>query len=73
MPAPDYATEIAALEQALATGQLEIQAGGFGGDRVVFRSISDLLASLNYFKAQAAANNPNTKPASTLAAYDGNI
>lgn len=68
MPAPDYAIEIAALEKALATGELEIQSGLLGTDRVIYRSTSDLLASLNYFKSQAAANG-RPKGQTTYAAF----
>lgn len=56
MPAPDYAVEIAALETALGKGELEIQSGGFGGDRVTYRSVSEMLAALKYFRQQAANN-----------------
>ena len=68
MPAPDYSVEIATLEGMLARGDLEVQAGGFGGDRVIFRSTTELLSALTYFKNQAAAN-LQTKPQTTLAAY----
>lgn len=52
MPAPDYATEIAQLEAAAATGELTIEQDG---ERVTFRSMTDLLASLNYFRTRAAS------------------
>jgi len=70
MPAPDYATEIATLEGMLARGELEIQSGGFGGDRVTFRSTTDLLSALTYFKQQAAAN-LQAKPPTTLVQFCG--
>ncbi len=69
MPAPDYAVEIAALEKALASGELEIQSGVMGTDRVTYRSTTDLLASLTYFRDRAAAALPG-KPSTTLAAFD---
>lgn len=67
MPAPDYAVEIATLEGMLLSGEREISSGGFGGDRVVFKSTDELLKTLTYFKNQAAANAP--KSATTAASY----
>ena len=52
MPAPDYATEIASLEAAAASGELTIEQNG---ERVTYRSMTDLTTALNYFKGQAAA------------------
>lgn len=70
MPAPDYAFEIAALENLLATGELEIQSGGFGGDKIVYKSTSDVLVALTYFQNKAAANALAGRPATTLASFD---
>lgn len=56
MPAPDYATEIAALEKALASGELTIEANG---ERVTYRSTADIRAALGHFQNKATANNPN--------------
>lgn len=53
MAAPDYATEIAALEAAAASGELTIEADG---ERVTYRSMADLLSALTYFRAQAVQN-----------------
>lgn len=58
----DYAAKIAALETALASGELTIESDG---ERVTYRSVSDLKAALEYFKAaetQAAAP-PRSQPA----------
>lgn len=51
MPAPDYATEIAALETALSTGELTIEQDG---ERVTYQSASDLVKRLSYFQQRAA-------------------
>lgn len=51
MPAPDFAAEIAALETALATGELTVESDG---DRVTYRSTSDIKATLDYFRERAA-------------------
>lgn len=51
MPAPDYAVEIARLEAAVASGELTIEQDG---ERVTYRSMADLTAALNYFRARAA-------------------
>lgn len=69
MAAPTYATEIAALEAAAATGELTVEQDG---DRVTYRSMDDLLKALTYFKAQAAAASPAARrqaSRSTVAGY----
>lgn len=53
MPAPDYATEISSLEAAAASGELTVEQDG---ERVTYRSMSDLLWALNYFKGQRDQN-----------------
>lgn len=52
MAAPGYETEIAALEAAAASGELTVESDG---DRVTYRSTADLLTTLDYFRAKAAA------------------
>lgn len=52
MPAPDYLTEIAALEAGMASGEARVESDG---DVVVYRGISDIMAALTYFRNQAAA------------------
>lgn len=52
MPAPDYATEIAALEAAMARGELTIESEG---DRVTYKSTAEMLTTLTYFRNKAAA------------------
>jgi hypothetical protein len=52
MPAPDYATEIAALEAGLASGEARVESDG---DVVVYRGVSDIMAALKYFRDKAAA------------------
>lgn len=62
MPAPDYATEIAALEDALAAGELKVESDG---DMVWYKSAADILAQIRYFRDKAAASaNPLTRASS---------
>lgn len=69
MPAPDYAVEIAALEAAVAAGELTVESDG---DRVTYRSMADLLAALGYFRQRAAVlSGSGAKTTTTLAAYAG--
>lgn len=65
----DYSTKIAALETALASGELTVESDG---ERVTYRSTRDLKDALSYFKAeqaQAVAPNGISRPASTVAVY----
>lgn len=69
MPAPDYAVEIAALETAVATGELTVESDG---DRVTYRTMADLLAALSYFRQRAAVlTGSSTANTTTLAAFQG--
>lgn len=52
MPAPDYAVEIDRLEAALSSGELTVEQDG---ERVTYRSRSDLEGALSYFRNQAAS------------------
>jgi hypothetical protein len=52
MPAPDYATEIAALEAGMASGEARVESDG---DVVVYRGVSDIMAALTYFRSKASA------------------
>ena len=52
MPAPDYATEIAALEAGLSSGEARIESDG---DLIWYRGAADIMAALNYFRRKAAA------------------
>ncbi len=45
----DLAAKIAALEEALASGELTVESQG---DRMTFRSVKELRASIDYFKSQ---------------------
>jgi hypothetical protein len=67
MPAPDYATEIAALEAALAAGELTIESDG---DRVTYRSTTDLLSALNYYRTKAASAAGTQTRGSSVAVFD---
>lgn len=68
MPAPDYATEIAALQAAAASGELTVESNG---ERVTYRSTTDLLKTLDYFRGLAAQASGSSGSASTLASYEG--
>lgn len=67
MAAPDYATEIAALEAALAAGELTVESDG---DRVTYRSTSDLLAALGYYRTRAAAASGTQTRGSSVAVFN---
>lgn len=67
MAAPDYATEIAALEAAMASGELRVESDG---DVVLYRSISDVKAALDYFRAKAAAANGTQTRGSSVAVFN---
>lgn len=67
MPAPDYALEIAALESAAASGELTVESNG---DRVTYRSTSDLLKMLDYFRTKATAGAVRPISTTTLAVYE---
>jgi hypothetical protein len=68
MPAPDYSTEIAALEAAIAGGELTIESDG---DRVTYKSTADMLSALNYFRNQAAAAANTRRGGSSVGVYQG--
>ncbi len=70
MPAPDYAVEIANLEAAASSGELTVEENG---TRVTYRSMSDLMTSLTYFRGQAVLSSVATGAAPsnvTVAAFD---
>ena len=70
MPAPDYATEIAALERGLGTGEARIESDG---ESVMYRGVKDIMLALDYFRGRAvpvAAPVGTCRPASTVAVYD---
>lgn len=60
--------KIAALETAVATGELTIESNG---ERVTYRSMDDLIKGLNYFKAQQAAASAAGNYGATLATFGG--
>lgn len=68
MPAPDYAVEIIALEAAAASGELTVESDG---DRVTYRSTSDLLKMLDYFRDKAATASHQPRSAASLAVFQG--
>lgn len=57
MPAPDYATEIAALRAGLGSSELTIESNG---ERLTMKSAAQILAQLSYFENLAA--NPPPSP-----------
>lgn len=70
MPAPDYATEIAALERGLGTGEARIESEG---ESITYRGVGDIMKALDYFRRQAApsiAVGGVMRPASTIAVFD---
>ena len=70
MPAPDYATEIAALERGLGTGEARIESEG---ESITYRGVGDIMKALDYFRRQAAsriAAGGVVRPASTIAVFD---
>ena len=67
MAAPGYETEIAALEAAAATGELTVESDG---DRVTYRSTSDLLKMLDYFRTKAASASAPSGARAVVAVFD---
>ena len=67
MPAPDFTAEIAALEAAAASGELTVESDG---DRVTYRSTTDLLKTLDYFRQRAASASARMSGV-TLVVYEG--
>lgn len=67
MPAPDYATEIAALEAGMASGEARIESDG---DVVLYRGVSDIMAALNYFRSKAAAASGMQTRGSSVAVFN---
>lgn len=63
MPAPDYAKEIAELDRAIGTGELTIESEG---ERVTYRSMSDLKEARRHFASLAASANPATARGSSF-------
>lgn len=51
MPAPDYTSEIASLEAAIAAGELRVEQDG---EMVIYQKIPDMVAALAYFRDRAA-------------------
>lgn len=67
MPASDnYATEIAALETGLASGEARIESNG---EMIWYRGAADILAGLSYFRRKAAAALSPTTRGSSVAVF----
>jgi hypothetical protein len=64
------AAKIATLEEALASGVLTVESEG---ERITYRSRTDLMGAIDYFKAQLAAEavpaTASMRPVSTLAVF----
>lgn len=70
MPAPDYSTEIAALEAGLASGEARVESDG---DMIIYRSTDQIRAALSYFRQQQALVGNGAamgRPATTVAVFD---
>lgn len=68
MPAPDFASEMAALEAGMASGEATIESDG---ERVTYRSVRDIRDALAYFRNRAAAAmSPMTRGGTSLARFD---
>lgn len=67
MPAPDYAAEIAALEAAAASGELTVETDG---ERVTYRSMSELMKALTYFAGKAAVATRAPQSSASLAVFE---
>lgn len=63
----DYSAQIAALEAAIASGELTVESDG---DRVTYRSMSELLKARDFFVAQENAASNSARPSSTVAVFD---
>lgn len=61
--AVDYAAAVVALEEALSSGELTVE---YNGRRVTYRSTTELVEALNYFK-RASAGAPAFGPAPSTA------
>lgn len=67
MPAPDYVTEIAALEAGMASGEARIESDG---DVVIYRGVGDIMAALKYFRDKAASAAGVLTRRSSVAIFD---
>jgi hypothetical protein len=62
----DYTTQIAAIDTALASGELTVESDG---DRVTYRSTADLLKARDHF-ARLQSQSLSGRPSSTVAQFD---
>lgn len=62
----DYTAKIAALEEAIASGELTVEADG---DRVTYRKMAELLQARDMFVALSVANDGDVRPATTVAIF----
>lgn len=64
----DYAKRIDQLEEAAASGALTIESDG---ERITYRSMSDLMAAIDYFRSRQveAAQPSGARPGTTLAVF----
>lgn len=65
----DYSAKIAALEEAIGSGELTIESDG---ERVTYRSMDDLMKAHRFFVGQQASATPTgASTMSSLAIYSG--
>jgi len=64
----DHSAKIAALEEAVASGELTIKVDG---KETTYRSMDDLLKALSYFRDREARSSGVETYASTLAVFGG--
>lgn len=63
----DYSAQIAALDAALAAGELKVESDG---DVVWYKSTGDLLKARDHFVRLQAQASSSARPSSTVAVYD---
>jgi len=68
MPAPDYALELSQLQAGLASGEATIQ--GNNGNRVEYRTVSEIKEAITYFQSLAAQAASRVVPSVTLAQFE---
>ncbi|MDF2140850.1 hypothetical protein [Paenirhodobacter sp. CAU 1674] len=60
--------KIAALEEALASGELTVE---YDGKRITYRSTQELMTSLNYFRGVKSSQSRGTSVRVSIGAFGG--
>ena len=68
MPAPDYAPEIAQLEEAIATGYAKVTADG---ETIEYRTANDILKGIRYFEGKARRAGGGQVGANSILVFEG--